>query len=204
MPPSKSKSKQILEYLYRYAIEKGTSEVIEAVVPHGKIGMILWEVGYNVYEIMSNASEEDKLAILNEIQKASPQEVERLSDELSNDPNVIYPIALTEDERKAIARSIYQTLRQMPKQKTNSQQLLQSINQGLFGGKTVLSAQNVHVPHAQSMGSAVVKTLVNANGLGLGQRQKVQFLLGQYPMINGFEIKGILGEGAYARVYLAN
>ena len=69
MPPSKSKSKQILEYLYRYAIEKGTSEVIEAVVPHGKIGMILWEVGHHIYEIMSNASEDDKMKILNEIQQ---------------------------------------------------------------------------------------------------------------------------------------
>ena len=97
MQPPKSKSKQVLEYLYRYAIEKGSSEIIEAVVPYGKIGMILWEVGHNVYEIMSNANEEDRLAILNEIQKASSQEIDQLSNDLSNDPNVIYPISLSDD-----------------------------------------------------------------------------------------------------------
>lgn len=66
---------------------------------------------------MSNASEERSMGNFKRNQQANPQEIERLPDELSNDPNVIYPISLSAHERRAIAQGIYQTLRQMPIQR---------------------------------------------------------------------------------------
>jgi hypothetical protein len=69
MQESKSTSKQVLAYLYRYTIEKSISKVINLLAHYRKIGMILWEVGHHIYEIMSNASEDDKMKILNEIQQ---------------------------------------------------------------------------------------------------------------------------------------
>jgi hypothetical protein len=62
--------------------------------------------------------------------KKNPQEIERLSAELSNDPNIDQP------------------LRQMPKQKANSKQIMQTINSEFFGRKDLISAQNINASHA--------------------------------------------------------
>lgn len=210
METLKIKSKQVLEYLYQITIESGISEIPTSIYSYGKMGVILWQLGHHLYDLMLNASQRDRIAILNEIQQITPQEIENLSIDISNHPNVIYPMILSQEERKLMINKICQTLKNMPNQQLYSQNILQTINQSLFDGQNILSIQNVNISLVRGIGRAIVKSLLNGKALEFvirrNDKQNTQESMPkiEYPTINGFEIKGLLGKGGFAKVYLAN
>ena len=159
--------------------------------------MILWEAAHGIYDIICSASDDNREMILSEIQSLSEREIEQRLHELVEDTSIINAMDISLEDRMQVARAIYQTLRQIVNQRPNPKEVIHIINQNLFRGDQVISIQNVHIA-SHSLGDVVVKTLLNGNQIQ--SRQGIHHL--SYPKIDGFEIKGILGEGAYAKVYL--
>ncbi len=139
------KSKKVLEYLYRYAMETGNTEVIESLIPYRKNGLILWEAAHGIYDIICSASDDNREMILSEIQSLSEREIEQRLHELVEDTSIINAMDISLEDRMQVARAIYQTLRQIVNQRPNPKEVIHIINQNLFRGDQVISIQNVHI-----------------------------------------------------------
>ena len=145
-PPrlNKSKSKQIIKYVYRYAIEKYATQNIESMIPYGEIGMILWEVGHQIYEVMQSATDEDRSQILDFVHQATDQQIQEEAEEVIEDIGLINAVDLPKASQEQVVRGIYQTLRAMPNHRISTNQLAQQINQSLFQGHQVIAPRQIN------------------------------------------------------------
>jgi formylglycine-generating enzyme required for sulfatase activity/serine/threonine protein kinase len=192
-----TKSKQVLAYLYRYALERGNSKNVALLVPHGKIGVILWKAGIAIYHTIYLASDEDREEILFEIKALSEDEIEQRVNHLVHSSRVMNPMGISVEDRMRVLRDIYQTLRYIENQNINTTKIINSINRILFKGNNIISEPNISIS-AQHIGHAIVKTIINNETSHQNLKSSKK-----YPQIDGFEIQGLLATGAYADVYLA-
>ncbi len=157
-----TKSKEVVKYLYRYATEKSTSELVGMIIPFGSIGLSLWEMGNAIYDIISSASEEDRQVILSEIQSLNENDIESEIIDLIKDPSLIQAVDISVEDKTRLARGIYQSLRQIPHQ-NNNKDLIDNINRNLFNNQPILSIKTTHP--SKNLGAAIVKTLLNTHSL---------------------------------------
>ncbi len=142
-----------------------------------------------LYEILLGAAPKDRALLGEEARAMSAQERRAFALEILGTEQ---PPELREAGAQAI-EGMLQTLRAAPKQ----HQLLQTINHHMLGATGQTLQPLTPSPRQRLLGSAVASSMMSAPPQGLVEPSA-------WPQIPGFEIRALLGKGAFAHVYLAH
>ena len=147
------------------------------------------EVSRDFYDIFISAKSEDRTVLVSAAQQLTDADRERLAQEI---------VGSSDLQGLRVIQGIFETLKTNP----TRPQILQSINTHMLGEtEYTLEPRALSTPQ-RVVGSAVMSSMM----MGVNHSESAENIPHHslWPTIPGYDLKGFLGAGSFAQVYLAH
>ena len=177
------RKEQLKEFTKRLVIH-----AVKNILPIAGSAQLALDIAQDFYDIFLSATSSDQEALIQAAAQLSEEERAGLIEELERVGGV---------EAGRAARGVIETLRAAPSSR-GVDQLRQSVNTHMLGGRGF--SPRPLTPQQRAIGSAVASSMMAPMSLrGLTRAPHASM----WPQVEGYELKGFLGAGAFAQVFLA-
>jgi len=178
------RKEQVKEFTKRLVIN-----AVKNILPIAGPAALALDIAQDFYDIFLSATPSDQEALVRAAAQLSEGEREGLIQELERVGGA---------EAGRAARGVIETLRATPSARVGVDQLRQSVNMHMLGGRGF--SPRPLTPQQRAIGSAVASSMMAPMTLRGVTRAPHPSM---WPQVEGYELKGFLGAGAFAQVFLA-
>ena len=178
------RKEQVKEFTRRLVMN-----AVKNILPIAGPAQLALDIAQDFYDIFLSATASDQEVLVRAAAQLSEGERLGLIQELER-------VGGAEGGRAAHA--VIETLRAVPSAKAEVEQLRQSVNMHMLGGRGF--SPRPLTPQQRAIGSAVASSMMAPRSPGGVTRAPHP---STWPQVEGYELKGFLGAGAFAQVFLA-